>query len=233
MKYFRYLPFYFLFFMSPVKNHTAATAPFIEGKDPVKTYLALGDSYTIGQSVPASGRFPEQTVALLRQRHIRIADPDIIATTGWTSGQLIAAIDAQAPEGTYAVVSLLIGVNNQYQGRSLEEYHDDVTQLLRRAVSLAGGNARHVFVLSIPDYSVTPFAAGTATARIAREIDQFNSTCQQLSMAAGVHFIDVTAISRAAKDDLLLVATDGLHPSAVQYAKWSALLASAMLPELQ
>ena len=233
MKYFRYLPFYFLSLMSSVKNNSPAPAPFFEGKDPVKTYLALGDSYTIGESVPASGRFPEQTAVLLRQHHIRMGAPDIIATTGWTSSQLITAVQEQAPKGTYAVISLLIGVNDQYQGRSLEAYRHDLTQLLRMAVAFAGSHPRHVFVLSIPDYSVTPFAAGTATARIAGEIDQFNNTCRQLSMAAGVHFIDITTLSRAAKDNLHLVAADGLHPSVVQYAGWSALLATAMLPELQ
>ncbi|MBA3673921.1 MAG: hypothetical protein H0W75_03035 [Chitinophagaceae bacterium] len=126
-----------------------------------KTYLALGDSYTIGQSVAEAERFPNQTVALLRAQNIKINDPKIIATTGWTTKNLIDALNATPPQNNYDVVSLLIGVNNQYQGRSIDEYKTEFTLLLNRAIQYAANKPTHVFVLSIPDYSVTPFAQGS------------------------------------------------------------------------
>lgn len=219
--------------MSLEKNNVPAPQPSFNGGNTARTYLALGDSYTIGHSVAESARFPVQTVSLLRQQHINMKDPVIVATSGWTTANLLSALEQQTPADNYTVVSLLIGVNNQYQRRRLGEYQTEFAQLLSKAISFAGGDHRHVFVLSIADYSVTPFAAGTATAQIAEEIDQFNATCRHLSLEAGVHYIDITAISRAAEYNLHLVADDGLHPSALQYEKWSALLASAMLPELQ
>ena len=126
-----------------------------------KTYLALGDSYTIGESVSAAERFPNQTVSLLRSQNIRINDPRIIATTGWTTRNLIDAINSSTLQNNYDIVSLLIGVNNQYQGKSIGEYKTEFTLLLNRAIQYAGGKPTHVFVLSIPDYSVTPFASGS------------------------------------------------------------------------
>ena len=196
-----------------------------------KTYLALGDSYTIGQSVADTERFPVQTVRLLREQNIIINNPDIIATTGWTTGNLLDALNNNPPKKTYSVVSILIGVNNQCQGKSLDEYKTQFTELLYKAIFYAGNNKNHVFVLSIPDYSVTPFASGSDTAKIAQEIDAFNAANKNISLNAAVQYLDITPISRDAKNDPTLIAYDGLHPSAIQYKKWSEFLAPMMLKE--
>ena len=204
----------------------------VPSTDTSKTYLALGDSYTIGQSVDTQGRYPVQTVNLLRQKGIQIKDPDIIAVTGWTASNLIYALDNHPPKTNYSVVTLLIGVNNQYQHLSIDEFKTEFAELLNRSVSYAGNNKDHVIVLSIPDYSVTPFAAGADTAEIAKEIDEFNAANKAITLAAGVQYLDITPISREAKYNLQLVAGDGLHPSAIQYEKWSALLAPLMQQQL-
>ncbi len=189
-----------------------------------KTYLALGDSYTIGQSVSEAERFPNQAVQLLRGQGIKINEPKIIATTGWTTKNLIDAINNASLQTNYDVVSLLIGVNNQFQGRSVNEYKSEFTFLLNRAIQYAGNKPTHVFVLSIPDYSVTPFAQGSDRARIAAEIDQFNAANKAISLQLGVNYLDITPISR--EPDPALVANDGLHPSGKQYKRWADLLVS-------
>ncbi|MDQ6758109.1 MAG: SGNH/GDSL hydrolase family protein [Bacteroidota bacterium] len=200
--------------------------------DSAKTYLALGDSYTIGESVSSAERFPNQAVTFLRAQGIKINDPKIIATTGWTTRNLIDAINASPLQNNYDVVSLLIGVNNQYQGRSIDEYKTEFTLLLNRSIQYAGGKATHVFVLSIPDYSVTPFAQNSDTARIAREIDQFNAVNKTIAQQFGVNYIDITPISREAKNDPSLIAYDGLHPSGKQYKKWAELLVPLIMKVL-
>lgn len=196
-----------------------------------KNYLALGDSYTIGESVSEAERFPNQTVQLLRAQNIKINDPKIIATTGWTTKNLIDAINAASLQNNYDVVSLLIGVNNQYQGRSLDEYKSEFTILLNKSIQFAGNKPTHVFVLSIPDYSVTPFASGSDRAKIAAEIDQFNAANKTISLQLGVNYIDITAISREL--DPALIASDGLHPSGKQYKRWADLQAPLMLQVLK
>jgi lysophospholipase L1-like esterase len=201
--------------------------------DTAKTYLALGDSYTIGESVPEQERFPFQTVQILKDKNFNIDAPGIIAKTGWTTADLLDALNSDPPKKTYSFVTLLIGVNNQYQGKSLKEYKIQFTELLNKAVSYAGNNKDHVYVLSIPDYSVTPFASEYDTAAIANEIDTFNAANKSISINAGVHYIDITPISRNAKNDSSLIAGDGLHPSGLQYKKWSELLAEMMLQEIQ
>ncbi|MDQ6845771.1 MAG: SGNH/GDSL hydrolase family protein [Bacteroidota bacterium] len=197
------------------------------------SYLALGDSYTIGQSVPESDRFPLQTAQLLKQQNINITNPDIIAVTGWTTGDLLNALNTTPPAKNYSMVTLLIGVNNQYQGRSLDEYKTEFTDLLNRSISYAANNKNHVFVLSIPDYSVTPFARGGDTAKIAKEIDDFNAANKAITLTAGVHYIDITPVSREAKYDPSLIAGDGLHPSGAQYKKWSELIAPVIFKEIK
>lgn len=182
-------------------------------------YLALGDSYTIGESVQASERWPVQLVAMLRQAGISIADPEIIATTGWTTDELSRGIDEAAPRGPYSLVSLLIGVNNQYRGRSSEEYRGELRALLRRAQAFAGGEASHVLVLSIPDWSVTPFAKDRDVVRIAAEIDRFNAVNREEAARLGAVYLDVSPISRRAESDL--IAADGLHPSGTMYREWA------------
>lgn len=187
------------------------------------TWLALGDSYTIGEGVSADGRWPSQLAAALRADGIAIADPRIIAQTGWTTGQLAAAIDAAQPPDEYDFVSLLIGVNNQYRGRSAEQYRDQFAQLLERAIALAGGRADRVMALSIPDWGVTPFAGreGRDRARVARELDVYNAIAAQSCAERGVAFVDITAISRAHGAQRAMLAEDGLHPSAAMYALWT------------
>ena len=186
------------------------------------SYLALGDSYTIGESVPEAGRWPMQLAAALRERGLALADPRIIATTGWTTDELSAAMDAAEPLGRWDFVSLLIGVNNQYRGRDLANYADQFAALLGRAIALAGDRAGRVLVLSIPDWGGTPFgqASGRDIARIARELDDYNAAARAACQARGVAFVDITAASRAPGAE---VAEDGLHPGAAQYAAWTAL----------
>ncbi len=199
-----------------------------------RTYLALGDSYTIGSSVSQAERFPVQATQLLRQQNIDAIDPEIIAVNGWTTLNLLSSLRSSPPQKkTYTFVTLLIGVNNQYQGGSLEEYKSDFAKLLAMAISYAGDITSHVFVLSIPDYSVTPFAHGSNTAKIATEINAFNAANKSISLNAGARYIDVTGISREAKNDPSLIAGDGLHPSGLQYKRWCELLVPAMLNEIR
>lgn len=188
-------------------------------------FLALGDSYTIGEGVAETGRWPLQLAALLRGEGIGLADPRIIATTGWTTDELSAAMDAEAPAGPFDLVSLLIGVNNQYRGRSALDYRDGFAALLARAVALAGGRAARVLVLAIPDWGVTPFAqaSGRDRARIGRELDDYNTIAQALCTAQGVAFVDIAAVSRARGAEPAMLAGDGLHPSAAMYAQWARL----------
>ncbi len=189
------------------------------------TYLALGDSYTIGEGVPLFASFPYQTVQLLRRDNIPMTAPEVIAQTGWTTDELLNAINNYIFSKTYDVVTLLIGVNNQYRGRSPEEYGKEFEKQLQKAIALAGGKRGHVLALSIPDYSVTPFARAMNTEKIAREIDAFNAINNTLTTQLGVAYINITESSRDAKNDVNLLAEDGLHPSAAEYQKWAQLLA--------
>ena len=191
----------------------------------MQRYLALGDSYTIGEAVPEAGRWPMQLAAGLRARGVALADPRIIATTGWTTDELSAAMDAAEPLGRWDFVSLLIGVNNQYRGRPVDDYAPEFARLLARATALAGGRDGRVLVLSIPDWGVTPFgqASGRDTAAIARELDAYNAAAAAECAARGVAFVDITPASRSPGDQPDRIADDGLHPSAQAYADWTAL----------
>ncbi|MDV2450990.1 SGNH/GDSL hydrolase family protein [Xanthomonas hortorum] len=188
-------------------------------------YLALGDSYTIGEGVAAAQRWPVQLVEGLRAYGWNVTPPQIIATTGWTTDELQAGIDTAAPQGSFHLVSLLIGVNNQYRGRSLDEYRSQFDALLQRAIGFAGGRAAHVFVLSIPDWGLTPFAhaQGADAALIAAQIDAFNSVASDLCAKRAVRFVDITATSREGGDAADMLVDDGLHPSGAMYARWTAL----------
>lgn len=189
-----------------------------------KSWLALGDSYTIGQGVTATERFPAQTVALLQQRGIVVSALTYIATTGWTSSNLQTAVNTQNP-AAHDVVSLLIGVNDQYQlGGDTTGYRQRFTQLLEKSIVLARGGAQKVVVLSIPDYSITPFAAGSDTARIRKELDLYNSINRSVTLAYGVAYLDITASTKEARTNTALLAADGLHPSAQEYQKWAQRL---------
>ena len=187
-------------------------------------FLALGDSYTIGESVSESERWPAQLVAALRMQHVAIADPLIIARTGWTTDELDHAITEKNLQGTFDLVTLLIGVNNQYRGRSVEEYRDEFKALLRRAIGFAGERAGHVLVVSIPDWGAMPFAEGRDRKQIAKEIDAFNAVNWEESVRAGVPYVDITPLSREAERHPEFIAEDGLHPSGTQYKYWVELI---------
>lgn len=193
-------------------------------------YLALGDSYTIGEGVAPAERWPVQLAARLRAAGVDIGDPEIVATTGWTTDELSHAMDGATLAPPYALVTLLIGVNNQYRGRGLANYREEFAALLARAIALAGERTERVVVVSIPDWGVTGFAR--AHKRDPREvaigIDAFNATAREIARDRGVAFVDVTTISRSAGDAPDMLVGDRLHPSGAQYARWTdAVLAAA------
>ena len=190
-------------------------------------FLALGDSYTIGHNVEASERWPVQLVQRLREEGVTLAQPEIIARTGWTTEELSAAIDATELRGPYQLVTLLIGVNNQYRGRDVKGYRTEYVGLLQRAVAFAGGEPSHVIVLSIPDWSVTPFAESLDRDQISAEIGQFNTVNKEETARIGARYVDITPVSLEAETDPSLLANDGLHPSGKMYAMWTDLV----LPE--
>lgn len=214
------------------KNKASYTYGSIPDGANAKTFLALGDSYTIGQGVAINDRFPDQTAALLRSNNINISTPDYIATTGWTTTNLQNAIAAQRP-APHDVVTLLIGVNDQYLTHDTTGYRNRFTFLLEKCIELAKGRKTNVFVLSIPDYSVTPFAAGNDPARIRREIDWFNAINRSVTEAYQVAYLDITLSTREAQNDPSLICGDGLHPSGIEYGKWAARLWPMMLPVLR
>lgn len=189
-------------------------------------YLALGDSYTIGEGVESADRWPMQLAAALRADGVVIDDPRIIARTGWTTDELSSAIDVADPLGDdYGLVTLLIGVNDQYRGRDVGEYAHAFAVLLERAIGFAGRRADRVVVLAIPDWGVTPFAArsGRDTAAIARELDAYNAAAAKICAKRGVAFVDIAPVSRERGDEPAMLADDGLHPSAAMYAEWTRL----------
>ena len=188
------------------------------------TMLALGDSYTIGEGVTANERWPNQLAAALRKRGAGVAEPRIIARTGWTTDDLIVAIDGQHLSDTFDLVTLLIGVNNQYRGRDAENYRLGFAALLRRAIQFAGNDPRRVIVVSIPDWGVTPFAQGRDRRKIAAGIDAFNAVNREEARKTKVRYVDVTSMSR---QGATMVVADRLHPSAEAYARWTA----AILPD--
>lgn len=211
---------------TPFVPITTVAAPPVNTADTALTYLALGDSYTIGQSVPATQSFPSQLTAQLNNNNYRTANPKIIAQTGWTTADLKRAIADSAITKKYSFVTLLIGVNNQYQNGDTTIYRNDFDELVNTSVKYAKGNLKHVFVLSIPDWSVTPYAgsSGRNLATIKTQIDQFNSINERESKRLGVNYLNITDISRLAASDQTLLAADGLHPSGQVYLMWVKLL---------
>ena len=191
-------------------------------------YLALGDSYTIGEGVPRDGRWPELMARALRAAGIALEDPRIIAKTGWTTDELATAIDCEEPLGRFDFATLLVGVNNQYRGRSVAEYRGEFAELLRRAIRFAGTDAGRVMVLSIPDWGVTPFARAEKRdpAQVAAEIDAFNAAARQVAEQHGVAFVDITGTSRERGGEDAMLVADKLHPSVAMHASW----ADAALP---
>lgn len=189
-------------------------------------FLALGDSYTIGEGVCARHRWPQQVVEALRGEGEHIDDPQIIAVTGWTTDELATGMRAVALTPPYDIVSLSIGVNNQFRGRDVEEYRTQLSELLQRAVHLAGDRPRQVMVVSIPDWGVTRFARehGHDPAAVGASLDVFNAIAREETLHAGAHWADVTVLSRACGDEDGMLAEDGLHPSGEQYAMWTQRL---------
>ena len=204
------------------------STPFQNIATPMKQYsfLALGDSYTIGESVPAQDNFPNQTVQLLKNDGFNFTPPEIVAKTGWTTDELQTAINGRTLLPKYDFVTLLIGVNNQYRGRTVDNYKPEFENLLKQAIQFAGNDTGHVIVLSIPDWGATPFAAGRDRVQIAKEIDEYNAANKMIATAYKVYYIDITPGTREAITDPSLVAGDGLHPSAKEYKRWAQKLSA-------
>lgn len=187
---------------------------------PETKFLALGDSYTIGESVAEAERWPNQLAAKLK-----LAAPHIIATTGWRTDNLKDAIEAANLKPEYDLVSLLIGVNNQYQGKSIEIYEREFEELLQTSIKLAKGKKKNVFVVSIPDYGYTPFGKAKQE-KISEELDQYNAINKRIAAKYGVKYFNITEISRKGLEDAELIAGDGLHPSGKMYAQWVEVIYS-------
>lgn len=183
-------------------------------------FLALGDSYTIGESVSESERWPVQLSDSLSSKGIIVQKTDIIATTGWTTDELLAGIESASPDSSYSLVSLLIGVNNQYRGYEISQYMEEFERLLNKAITFAEGNAQRVFVVSIPNYGVTPFGQQRGEDRIRQELLEYDAIADSIAASYGIPFVNITPISEGAKEDETLVADDNLHPSGKQYTLW-------------
>ena len=196
------------------------------------SYLALGDSYTIGEQVLPADNFPNKTVSILKEKGVDAADPVIIATTGWTTDELATAIREHNINETFSVVSLLIGVNNQYRGRSVENYGEEFLSLLNQAMFFADNQPNRVFVLSIPDWGVTPFAADRDKAKIAVEIDAYNDACRGITEMLHCNYIEITESTRHNGHNPDFLAPDLLHPSNMEYAIWANRLADKILEAL-
>ncbi|MDO3626865.1 SGNH/GDSL hydrolase family protein [Mucilaginibacter sp. BT774] len=197
------------------------------------TYLALGDSYTIGEMVPADRSYPNQATALLNKKGRHINPPTIIAKTGWRTDELIQGIANANLTQKFDIVTLLIGVNNQYQNIDTAIYHTEFVQLLKTAIAFANGNKHHVFILSIPDWGVTPFANGRNLEKIASQIDDYNRINKEESKKAGVNYINITSLYRDIGDDPAYLVGDKLHPSGKMYEKWAKLVANAIETQLK
>jgi len=190
-------------------------------------FLALGDSYTIGESVAEQGRWPEQLAAQLKAQGYKVEGPQIIATTGWRTDDLKKAIEAAKPDHDFTLVSLLIGVNNYYQGKTVESYAPEFEELLKMAVGFAGGHKENVFVVSIPDYGYTPFGLPKKDV-ISKGLDVYNETNKRITEGYGIKYVYITDVSRRGLDEPELVAEDKLHPSAKMYTEWVKLITEVM-----
>lgn len=192
-------------------------------------YLALGDSYTIGEQVPEAENFPNQAAAILRRSYaLEVEPPRIIAQTGWTTDELMTAVRDQRPENNYDLVTLLIGVNNQYRGRSVEEYEKEFTRLLIKAILFAGSRSERVFVLSIPDWGLTPFAKGKDSGVISGAINAFNKANQSVALAYQCRYLNITDSSREHGNQDRYLTPDQLHYSGAEYKIWAERLAAAV-----
>ncbi len=200
----------------------AIETPAKTAKQTRATYLALGDSYTIGERVAEEDRYPIQLAQQLNRDRIALDTTIIIAKTGWTTDELQVAIDEQNLEDTFDLVSLLIGVNNQYRGYSIDIYRKEFEALLKQAIEFAGGKRERVFVISIPDYAYTPFGQTRDAATISKGIDQYNAINDSIANAYNISYFNITDLSRNGLEQPSLVAEDELHPSEEQYQLWVA-----------
>ncbi|MFN5423128.1 MAG: SGNH/GDSL hydrolase family protein [bacterium] len=225
-----------ILFSACKKEQQPASGSLLSGyqgtSTPINSFLALGDSYTIGEAVFETERFATQTTILLGQMGVVMLRPTYVASTGWTTGHLRLGIDYARPE-RHTIVTLLIGVNDQYLGTDLESYRKNLDELMNKAIELAFGKSRNVFVLSIPDYSATPRVQFTDTARTRSEIDAFNKVNKSLADFYGCKYLYITDLTREARYDRTLVSYDGLHPSGKEYEKWAKLLAPMIKDVLQ
>lgn len=196
------------------------------------TYLALGDSYTIGEKVAAEDNFPNQVVKLLNDAGFDFEPPVIIANTGWTTDELAEAIQKAELKSHYDFVTLLIGVNDQYRGRPVVDYRPGFGGLLEKAIALAGDDPSHVIVLSIPDWGATPFAEGRNRAEIAQEIERYNMISQDIAVAKKVHYLNITPGTRSSALQDGMLAEDGLHPSGKEYELWAKQVAALIMQVL-
>ncbi|MDW7694337.1 SGNH/GDSL hydrolase family protein [Flammeovirgaceae bacterium SG7u.111] len=196
------------------------TTPSTDSTSSTIKYLALGDSYTIGESVATNERWPVQLSKKLEEEGLKVEPPKIIATTGWTTDELQKAINAEKITNDYDLVSLLIGVNNQYRGYPFEQYEKEFEELLIQSISFTQNRPERVFVVSIPDYGVTPFASARDSQKIALELDNYNEKASEICEKYQVAFYNITPYSRTAKNDEALLASDGLHPSGKMYTGW-------------
>lgn len=219
----KYLLFIFLLFGCQV----------LQAQESALTYLALGDSYTIGESVKVSERWPVQLAEALRNKGIDIKNPQIIAKTGWTTGELKSAIAEADLSPPYDLVTLLVGVNDQYRGYDINNYPKYFLYLLEKSITLAGNNPDRVVVLSIPDYGVTPFVGEKNPPKISREIEEYNAISKSISDSLGVSYVNITPISRKAKNDTTLLADDKLHPSGKMYAQWVEKALTVIMSKLR
>ncbi|APU69152.1 SGNH/GDSL hydrolase family protein [Christiangramia flava] len=208
------------------------TPPDNTVEDPKFSYLALGDSYTIGESVEPSERWPVQLAARLRQQNFNMAAPKIIAKTGWTTRNLLNGIENELDvQRDFDLVSVLIGVNNQYQGRSITEYEEELRQVFRKAINHSKRMEAGVFAVSIPDYGYTPFGSAHQE-EISAELEEFNAVFKRVAEEFGVEYFNITPISQEAQNNPDLVAPDGLHPSGLMYSQWVDLFANQVAEKL-
>ncbi len=194
--------------------------------------LALGDSYTVGEGVDKDKSWPCMLAYKLDQRNILVEDLKIIARTGWTSSNLINAVLSSRLKQKYDIVTLLIGVNDQFQGLSQDSYASNFRILLNKAIDFAGGNTKRVIVISIPDYGVTPFGKRYGQSKVGKETDNFNLINREISVSMGVQYVNVTEISRRALNEPTLLAQDGLHPSQEMYSQWVGLILPVVINSL-
>jgi lysophospholipase L1-like esterase len=217
----KFLPFFVILIST-----MSAMAQVLNKNEKIR-FLALGDSYTIGESVDVSERWPVQLVEQLRKLGYTCDEPKVIATTGWRTDDLKHAINAAKPDKNYNLVSLLIGVNNQYQGKSAKSYAPEFEELLQIAIGHAGGDKSKVFVVSIPDYGFTPFGREKQV-EISNKLDEFNNVNKGIAEMYQVAYFNITDISRKGLDDAKLVAEDGLHPSGKMYKEWVAVILAGL-----